>query len=76
MFTQEGFELNNRIWEAGLKAVLENGGVLNEHHGIGIQLAKYMRVQYGEAFDVLEMIKKAFDPNRIMNIGKLGVTGK
>ncbi|MDD5017974.1 MAG: FAD-binding oxidoreductase, partial [Eubacteriales bacterium] len=52
---QEGFELNNRILEAGLKAVLENGGVLNEHHGIGIQLAKYMRVQYGEAFDVLEM---------------------
>jgi alkyldihydroxyacetonephosphate synthase len=74
--TEEGIELNNRIWAVGAKAILENGGVLNEHHGIGIQLAKHMREQYGDAFNVLEKIKKALDPNRIMNIGKLGIIGK
>ncbi len=73
---EEGIELNNRIWATGMKAILENGGVLNEHHGIGIQLARHMREQYGDAFNVLEKIKKALDPNGIMNIGKLGLTGK
>lgn len=72
----EGFELNNRIWAAGVKAILENGGVLNEHHGIGLQLTRFMREQYGDSFMVLDRIKKALDPNGIMNIGKLGVTEK
>lgn len=73
---EEGFELNNRIWATGMKAILENGGVLNEHHGIGIQLARFMRQQYGDSFVVLDRLKNAFDPNGILNIGKLGVTGK
>jgi alkyldihydroxyacetonephosphate synthase len=72
----EGFELNNRIWETGMKAILENGGILNEHHGIGVQLARFMRKQYGDSFVVLDRLKNAFDPNGILNIGKLGVTGK
>jgi alkyldihydroxyacetonephosphate synthase len=73
---EEGFELNNRIWETGMKAILANGGILNEHHGIGVQLARFMRTQYGDSFVVLDRLKSALDPNGILNIGKLGVTGK
>jgi alkyldihydroxyacetonephosphate synthase len=63
--------LHDRIWEDGVRAILETGGVMNDHHGIGIKLAPYMRAQYGPALDTLRRIKEVLDPNGIMNPGKL-----
>ncbi|MCL5986449.1 MAG: FAD-binding oxidoreductase [Actinobacteria bacterium] len=65
-------KLNNEIWRTAIKIVLANGGVLSEHHGIGLQLAPFMKEQYKEAFKVLENIKHVLDPNNIMNPDKLG----
>ena len=64
--------LHDEIWRAGVEAVLAAGGVINDHHGVGIKLAPFMRPQWGAAFDQLERIKRALDPNNIMNPGKLG----
>ena len=58
-----------------LRAALDNGGVLNEHHGIGLKLGRLMKELYGPAFGVLENIKAALDPNNIMNPGKMGLSG-
>jgi alkyldihydroxyacetonephosphate synthase len=66
-----GIELHDRIWEDGVKAILEAGGVINDHHGVGLKLAPYMRAQHGPALDTLRRIKEVLDPNRIMNPGKL-----
>jgi alkyldihydroxyacetonephosphate synthase len=63
--------LHDRIWDDGVRAILETGGVMNDHHGIGIKLAPYMRAQYGPALDTLRRIKEVLDPNGIMNPGKL-----
>jgi alkyldihydroxyacetonephosphate synthase len=63
--------LHDRIWEDGVRAILGAGGVINDHHGIGLKLAPYMRAQYGPALDTLRRIKESLDPNRIMNPGKL-----
>lgn len=68
----ELFRLYTELWDKCTKINLDNGGVLNEHHGIGIKLGGHMREQYGEAFDFLLDIKKAADPKSIMNPGKLG----
>ena len=67
----EAAVLHDRIWEDGVRAILGAGGVINDHHGIGLKLAPYMRDQYGPALDSLRRIKEALDPNRIMNPGKL-----
>jgi alkyldihydroxyacetonephosphate synthase len=67
----EAAALHDRIWEDGVRAILGAGGVINDHHGIGLKLAPYMRDQYGPALDSLRRIKEALDPNRIMNPGKL-----
>ena len=64
--------LHDEIWKAGVDAVMAAGGVFNDHHGVGLKLAPFMRPQWGAAFDQLEHIKLALDPNNIMNPGKLG----
>jgi alkyldihydroxyacetonephosphate synthase len=69
---KEALRLHNRIWNAAMQAVIANGGMINEHHGVGLKLSRYMRRQYGEAWPLLLKIKKTFDPNGIMNPGKTG----
>src|SRR3954453_14875942 len=65
--------LHDQIWEDGIKAVLAAGGVMNDHHGVGLKLAPYMAAQHGPALDTLRRIKTALDPTGIMNPGKLGL---
>lgn len=67
----EAVELHDRIWEDGVRAILGAGGVINDHHGVGLKLAPYMRAQHGPALDTLRRIKEVLDPNRIMNPGKM-----
>lgn len=69
---QEALRLHNRVWTTAVTKSLEYGGMANEHHGVGLKLARYMRLQYGDAWPMLESIKKALDPNGIMNPGKVG----
>jgi len=64
--------LHNQIWADAIDIALAHGGVMNDHHGVGLKLGPYMRRQYGEAFCVLEAVKRAVDPVGIMNPGKLG----
>jgi alkyldihydroxyacetonephosphate synthase len=66
-------ELHDRIWEDGMTAALDAGGVMNDHHGVGIKLGPYMRRQHGAALDAMRQIKAALDPNNIMNPGKMGL---
>lgn len=69
---EDAVALHDGIWRAGVEGVMAAGGVINDHHGVGLKLAPYMRPQWGAAFDQLARIKRALDPNNIMNPGKLG----
>jgi len=69
---QEALQLHNRVWNAAMTAVLENGGMINEHHGVGLKLGRFMRRQYTDAWPFLLRLKKMIDPNGIMNPGKTG----
>jgi alkyldihydroxyacetonephosphate synthase len=73
---REAVALYNRVWDMAIRAAIREGGVINEHHGVGLKLGRIMRDLYGPAFKVLEEIKKALDPNNIMNPGKMGFPGK
>lgn len=72
----EAVALYNRIWDMAIRAAIREGGVINEHHGVGLKLGRIMRDLYGPAFNVLESLKKVLDPNNIMNPGKMGFPGK
>lgn len=68
----EAAQLYNRIWDTCLRAAMREGGLLNEHHGIGLKLGRLMRELYGPGYGVLEKVKRALDPNNLMNPGKMG----
>ncbi len=53
--------------------VLSLGGTLPAEHGVGIIRASYMARAHGKGFDVMKAIKKAIDPQNIMNPGKMGL---
>jgi alkyldihydroxyacetonephosphate synthase len=60
-------------WEAGTRAVLEHGGALSHHHGVGLNRSRFVRDALGPAFDALAAVKEALDPRGILNPGKLGL---
>ena len=60
-------------WDAANAVLLKYGATLSHHHGVGLLRAPYMRDALGSAFPVLETVKKAFDPDNLLNPGKLGL---
>ncbi len=69
---REAQDLHDRIWDVAVRTSLANGGMINEHHGVGLKLSRFMKEQYGAAWPLVERIKQAIDPNGIMNPGKVG----
>jgi glycolate oxidase len=54
------------------QAALELGGTISGEHGIGITKAPYLEMEIGKKNrSVMEEIKNLFDPNNILNPGKL-----
>ena len=54
--------------------VVEMGGTLSGEHGIGTSKAPFMGIAFNEAeLTLFSDLKKAFDPNNILNPGKMGL---
>lgn len=68
----EALALHDRLWDVCTAVGLANGGVVNEHHGVGLKLGRFMHKQYGEGWPLVQSLKDAWDPDGIMNPGKLG----
>jgi glycolate oxidase subunit GlcD len=55
---------------------LEMGGTVTAEHGTGLARNPYMEKQFGPALNVMRAIKKALDPNNILNPGKMALEDK
>ncbi|HHH19841.1 MAG TPA: FAD-binding protein [Campylobacterales bacterium] len=54
--------------------VVDMGGTLSGEHGIGTAKAPFMDIAFNDAeLQLFRDIKKAFDPNNILNPGKMGL---
>jgi glycolate oxidase len=70
------YSLNNPDVIPALKAlftlVKSLGGTISGEHGIGLVQKEYMDIVFEEAnLNIMRQIKKAFDPNNILNKGKI-----
>jgi alkyldihydroxyacetonephosphate synthase len=71
----EALALHDAVWTEAVRINLAHGGVINEHHGVGLKLARFVREQFGAGFQVLEGIKDRIDPHHLLNPGKMGFGG-
>jgi alkyldihydroxyacetonephosphate synthase len=60
-----------RIIDIICEETLRFGGSIVHHHGIGKARAKWVREEYGSSFSMLETLKRAFDPQGVMNAGTI-----
>jgi len=60
-------------WDTTIKAVLDAGGSIGHHHGIGINRAHWMDQEWGVSMNTMREIKNLLDPNNIFNPGKIYV---
>jgi D-lactate dehydrogenase (cytochrome) len=58
---------NERLVERALRL----DGTCTGEHGVGIGKMKYLAREHGESLDVMRAIKRALDPDNVMNPGKL-----
>ncbi len=64
---EEAERLNARL----VQRALSMEGTCTGEHGIGTGKMKYLQAEHGEAVSVMRSIKKALDPDNLMNPGKI-----
>jgi len=69
---EEWYEIEEKALEELYEAVHEVGGKLSGEHGIGIKRKQYMQnLMDPVELKMMRSIKRALDPNNIMNPGKM-----
>lgn len=68
---EEITKYHNQINRIICEEVIKHGGSIVHHHGLGKARAHCVWDEYGTSFYMLDTLKKAFDPNGIMNMGTL-----
>lgn len=64
----------HRAIEEIFQMVVDLGGTLSGEHGIGLSKAPFMDIAFNESERALfSAVKKAFDPNNILNPSKMGL---
>ncbi|MBN1849890.1 MAG: FAD-binding protein [Deltaproteobacteria bacterium] len=62
----------NHVVKAVFQKTLEMNGTITGEHGVGITKSPYLEMEISKpAMDLMIRIKKAFDPNGILNPGKI-----
>jgi glycolate oxidase len=70
----EQLEKGHHAIEEIFELVVEMGGTLSGEHGIGTAKAPFMNIAFNEAeIQLFKDLKQAFDPNNILNPGKMAL---
>ncbi len=64
-------ELYDRTWRRALRAVIDAGGTLSHHHGVGRSKAPAMHREQGVAVEVVRELALELDPQHVLNPGAL-----
>ena len=71
---EKQMEDGHKAIEEIFQMVVDMGGTLSGEHGIGTAKAPFMHIAFSDAeMNLFRAIKKAFDPNNILNPNKMGL---
>ena len=74
MIDKKDLEIGHKAIKDIFKITVKMGGTLSGEHGIGLSKAPYMDIAFSkEELNLFKAIKKAFDPNNILNPNKMGL---
>ena len=69
---EEAKRLYNEVWAAVLEETARMGGSISHHHNIGLHRVQWLGLELGrEGVELLRRVKKALDPECLLNPGKL-----
>jgi D-lactate dehydrogenase (cytochrome) len=68
---EEEWATIDRINERIVTKALAMGGTATGEHGVGIGKRKFMEAEHGRSLEWMKKIKNLFDPNGILNPGKI-----
>ncbi len=72
--TEENLKRVKAFQEKILDVVYSLGGSVTAEHGVGLWKQQFLEKEFGkETMDVMKKIKKALDPNNILNPDKMGL---
>lgn len=71
---EEALQQGHLAIEEIFQMVVDMGGTLSGEHGIGTSKAPFMGIAFNDMeINLFKEIKKSFDPNNILNPGKMGL---
>jgi glycolate oxidase len=74
MIDSSQIDEGHKCIEEIFQLVVDMGGTLSGEHGIGTSKAPFMGIAFNdEELNLFKDIKKSFDPNNILNPGKMGL---
>lgn len=59
------------VYDRMTRRALDMGGTCTGEHGIGVGKKKYLEIEHGNGVGTMRLIKRALDPDNIMNPGKI-----
>lgn len=69
---EEMIEKGEEIYDSIVRKAIEMGGTATGEHGIGMGKRQFLELEHGApAVEMMRRVKRAFDPNDILNPGKM-----
>ncbi|OGP59861.1 MAG: hypothetical protein A2V65_05830 [Deltaproteobacteria bacterium RBG_13_49_15] len=68
---QDGWRRIHTVADRTVAGALASGGTATGEHGVGIGKRKFMEAEHGKSLRWMKKIKTLFDPNGILNPGKM-----
>ncbi|BDB99695.1 FAD-binding oxidoreductase [Saccharolobus caldissimus] len=60
-----------KVWETTAKIVINSGGTISHHHGVGLLKRKWVKDEATKQLELLKNFKKLLDGKNLLNPGKL-----
>ena len=67
----ETWQTIHGVYDQMVQRALERGGTCTGEHGVGLHKQKHLAREHGPVLEYMRQIKAVFDPQGIMNPGKI-----